>query len=104
MRTRPNTASLPFRALDSGQHILSRSQLSILAPITNPEKVICVGMNYVDHCLEQNVPVPKEPIIFSKFPNAIVGPYDSIVLPTESQVSVVILRGEAVVNVLLPDR
>ncbi|KAG9488868.1 hypothetical protein GDO78_005064 [Eleutherodactylus coqui] len=73
------------RALDSGQHILSRSQLSILAPITNPEKVICIGMNYVDHCQEQNVPVPKEPIIFSKFPSTIVGPYDSIVLPAESQ-------------------
>ncbi|XP_075063470.1 oxaloacetate tautomerase fahd2, mitochondrial isoform X2 [Mixophyes fleayi] len=73
------------RALDSGQHMLSRSQLSLLAPITNPEKIICVGMNYVDHCLEQNVPVPKEPIIFSKFPSSIVGPYDSIILPAESQ-------------------
>ncbi|XP_018424832.1 PREDICTED: fumarylacetoacetate hydrolase domain-containing protein 2-like [Nanorana parkeri] len=73
------------RALDSGQHILSRSELTILAPITNPDKVVCVGMNYVDHCVEQNVPVPKEPIIFSKFPSSIIGPYDSIVLPPESQ-------------------
>ncbi|KAM3926238.1 oxaloacetate tautomerase fahd2, mitochondrial-like [Leptodactylus fuscus] len=79
------TLQIAKRALDSGQHILSRSQLSVLAPITNPEKVICIGMNYVDHCLEQNVPVPKEPIIFSKFPSSIVGPYDSIVLPSESQ-------------------
>ncbi|XP_075714670.1 oxaloacetate tautomerase fahd2, mitochondrial-like isoform X2 [Rhinoderma darwinii] len=79
------TLQIAKRALDSGQHILSRSQLSILAPITNPEKVICVGMNYVDHCLEQHVPVPKEPIIFSKFPSSIVGPYDSIILPAESQ-------------------
>ncbi|XP_056425186.1 fumarylacetoacetate hydrolase domain-containing protein 2 isoform X2 [Hyla sarda] len=79
------TLQIAKRALDSGQHILSRSQLSILSPITNPEKVICVGMNYVDHCLEQNVPVPKEPIIFSKFSSSIVGPYDSIVLPAESQ-------------------
>ncbi|XP_069799516.1 oxaloacetate tautomerase fahd2, mitochondrial-like isoform X2 [Dendropsophus ebraccatus] len=79
------TLQIAKRALDSGQHILSRCQLSILSPITNPEKVICVGMNYVDHCLEQNVPVPKEPIIFSKFPTSIVGPYDSIVLPAESQ-------------------
>ncbi|MEE6479175.1 hypothetical protein FKM82_012170 [Ascaphus truei] len=73
------------RALDSGQHVLSRSQLTLLAPITNPEKVICVGMNYVDHCLEQNVPVPKEPIIFSKFPSSIIGPTDPIILPAESQ-------------------
>ncbi|CAI9566236.1 unnamed protein product [Staurois parvus] len=34
------------RALDSGQHILSRDGLTILAPITNPDKVVCVGMNY----------------------------------------------------------
>ena len=43
-------------------------------------------MNYADHCREQNVPVPKEPIIFSKFASAIVGPYDDIILPPESQV------------------
>ena len=43
-------------------------------------------MNYADHCREQNVPVPKEPIIFSKFASAIVGPYDNIILPPESQV------------------
>ncbi|XP_073415620.1 oxaloacetate tautomerase fahd2, mitochondrial isoform X2 [Dendrobates tinctorius] len=79
------TLQIAKRALDSGQNTLSRSQLSILAPITNPEKVICIGMNYIDHCLEQNVPVPKEPIIFNKFPSSIVGPYDSIVLPAESQ-------------------
>ncbi|KAM4748366.1 oxaloacetate tautomerase fahd2, mitochondrial-like [Rhinophrynus dorsalis] len=73
------------RALDSGQHTLNRTQISLLPPINNPEKVICVGMNYVDHCLEQNVPVPKEPIIFSKFPSCIVGPTDPIILPAESQ-------------------
>uniref|UniRef100_A0A8C5MBZ7 Fumarylacetoacetate hydrolase domain containing 2A n=1 Tax=Leptobrachium leishanense TaxID=445787 RepID=A0A8C5MBZ7_9ANUR len=73
------------RALDSGQHILNRSQITLLAPVTNPEKIICVGMNYVDHCLEQNVPVPKEPIIFSKFTSSIVGPSDAIILPKESK-------------------
>ncbi|KAL0185715.1 hypothetical protein M9458_017385, partial [Cirrhinus mrigala] len=50
-----------------------------------PEKVVCVGMNYKDHCLEQNAPIPKEPIIFSKFPSTITGPYDDIILPEESQ-------------------
>lgn len=45
-------------------------------------------MNYRDHCLEQNVSIPKEPIIFSKFPNAITGPYDDIILPSESEVRV----------------
>ncbi|XP_029366542.1 fumarylacetoacetate hydrolase domain-containing protein 2A isoform X2 [Echeneis naucrates] len=74
------------RALASSQHVLERSEIHLLSPVLAPEKVVCVGMNYRDHCLEQNAPIPKEPIIFSKFPSAITGPYDDITLPTESQV------------------
>lgn len=81
---------MPFffilRALSSGQCVLQRSHIQQLSPVLAPEKVVCVGMNYRDHCLEQNVPVPKEPIIFSKFPSAITGPYDNIILPSESEV------------------
>ncbi|XP_034975589.1 fumarylacetoacetate hydrolase domain-containing protein 2 isoform X2 [Zootoca vivipara] len=73
------------RAQESGQHVLPRSKVTLLAPVTNPDKVICVGMNYVDHCLEQNVKIPKEPIIFSKFSSSIVGPYDDIIHPAESE-------------------
>lgn len=73
------------RALSSGQHVLDRSNIKLLSPILAPEKVVCVGMNYRDHCLEQNAPIPIEPIIFSKFPNVITGPYDDIILPSESQ-------------------
>lgn len=73
------------RALDSGQFVLKRSDIRLLAPVLAPEKVVCVGMNYRDHCLEQNAPIPKEPIIFSKFPSAITGPYDDILLPSDSQ-------------------
>ncbi|XP_068594729.1 fumarylacetoacetate hydrolase domain-containing protein 2A [Brachionichthys hirsutus] len=73
------------RALSSGQCVLGRSDIQLLSPISTPEKVICVGMNYRDHCLEQNAPIPSEPIIFSKFPSAITGPYDDILLPAESQ-------------------
>ncbi|KAM8760241.1 fumarylacetoacetate hydrolase domain-containing protein 2A isoform 2-T3 [Acanthopagrus schlegelii] len=73
------------RALSSGQCVLKRSDIQLLSPVLAAEKVVCVGMNYRDHCLEQNAPIPKEPIIFSKFPSAITGPYDDIILPTESQ-------------------
>jgi len=55
--------------------------VQIMAPILNPEKIICVGLNYKDHCLEQNVPIPKSPILFSKFSTAIIGPEDKIVRP-----------------------
>ncbi|XP_057211864.1 fumarylacetoacetate hydrolase domain-containing protein 2A isoform X2 [Triplophysa rosa] len=72
------------RALSSGQCVVPRSDVRLLSPVTGPEKVVCVGMNYRDHCLEQNAPIPKEPIIFSKFPSTITGPYDDIILPEES--------------------
>ncbi|XP_012582969.1 PREDICTED: fumarylacetoacetate hydrolase domain-containing protein 2A isoform X3 [Condylura cristata] len=79
------TLSVARRALATQLPVLPRSEVTFLAPVTRPDKVVCVGMNYVDHCKEQNVPVPKEPIIFSKFASSIVGPYDEVILPPESQ-------------------
>lgn len=57
------------------------SSVHLRPPIPDPQKIICVGLNYRDHCLEQNVPVPKSPVIFSKFATSLVGPRDNIVLP-----------------------
>ncbi|XP_075818206.1 oxaloacetate tautomerase Fahd2a, mitochondrial isoform X2 [Microtus pennsylvanicus] len=79
------TLSVAKRALATQLPVLPRSQVTFLAPVTRPDKVVCVGMNYADHCKEQNVRVPKEPIIFSKFSSSIVGPYDEIILPPESE-------------------
>ena len=42
-------------------------------------------MNYVDHCEEQNKPIPQEPLVFNKFPSCIVGPADPIPYPEISQ-------------------
>src|ERR1041384_2349204 len=35
-------------------------------PVPDPQKIICIGQNYRDHCLEQNAPIPKSPIVFAK--------------------------------------
>ncbi|CAL1539671.1 unnamed protein product [Lymnaea stagnalis] len=72
------------RAVDAGRNILKQGDIRILSPINNPEKLICIGMNYRDHCAEQNVPVPVEPVIFSKFNSAIRGPNDTIEYPNET--------------------
>lgn len=72
-------------AVASGTHVLARSSVKLHAPITGPEKVICVGMNYVDHCTEQNLPVPETPVIFSKFASAIVDPDADVELPPETE-------------------
>jgi 2,4-diketo-3-deoxy-L-fuconate hydrolase len=49
-----------------------------------PGKLICVGLNYRDHALEQGAEPPAEPLLFGKFANALSGPGDPIVLPPES--------------------
>nr|KAG5689794.1 hypothetical protein BaRGS_007072 [Batillaria attramentaria] len=72
-------------AARNGHFILKRENVKVLAPITNPEKVLCVGMNYKDHCEEQGVPVPEEPVIFSKFNSSIIGPEDDLVYPEETK-------------------
>jgi len=63
---------------DSGVDFAS---LKIAPAIHNPEKVICVGLNYSDHCTEQNKPIPKEPVIFNKFPSSIIADGEKIELP-----------------------
>lgn len=54
--------------------------IHLVSPITNPEKIICIGLNYVGHCNEQNKEAPKEPMFFSKFASAITGPTDDVIL------------------------
>jgi len=56
----------------------AEDDVRLLAPVVYSDKVICVGMNYVDHCAEQNVPIPTEPIIFSKFASTIIASGDPI--------------------------
>ncbi|MBD3305091.1 FAA hydrolase family protein [candidate division KSB3 bacterium] len=53
--------------------------IRLAAPVPTPQKVIAIGQNYRDHCLEQNAPIPERPIIFAKFPTTIIGPGEQIV-------------------------
>ena len=56
----------------------------LAAPVPEPQKIICLGLNYRDHAAETNAPIPKEPILFSKYPTALIGPGEAIVLPAVS--------------------
>ncbi|MCS6851075.1 MAG: fumarylacetoacetate hydrolase family protein [Gemmataceae bacterium] len=60
------------------------AQVALHAPIIDPPKIICVGLNYRDHAQESGVPIPKEPVLFSKYATAIIGPDQPIVLPKVS--------------------
>ena len=54
------------------------------SPVARPSKIICIGLNYIDHARETNAPIPAEPIIFMKSTTALSGPNDDIIIPKNS--------------------
>jgi 2-keto-4-pentenoate hydratase/2-oxohepta-3-ene-1,7-dioic acid hydratase in catechol pathway len=52
--------------------------------ISRPGKIVCVGLNYLDHAQEGGMDLPKAPLLFAKWPNTLIGPGEPIVLPPES--------------------
>ena len=66
---------------------LARTPLAGLrygSPVARPTKVICVGLNYIAHIAETGADTPKEPVIFMKAPDSVIGPNDDIVIPPNS--------------------
>ncbi len=59
-------------------------EVELLAP-SDPSKVICVGLNYVEHAKELKMDLPAEPIIFLKPPTAVIGSGADIVMPPSSR-------------------
>lgn len=58
--------------------------LRFAPPIPQPSKIICAGLNYYDHCREQNVPIPEQPIFFAKFPSSLIGHAEAISWPPDA--------------------
>jgi 2-keto-4-pentenoate hydratase/2-oxohepta-3-ene-1,7-dioic acid hydratase in catechol pathway len=52
--------------------------------VARPSKIVCVGLNYVDHAKETGAEIPKEPILFFKSTTALSGPNDNIIIPKNS--------------------
>jgi 2-keto-4-pentenoate hydratase/2-oxohepta-3-ene-1,7-dioic acid hydratase in catechol pathway len=61
------------------------AQVKFLPPIPDPPKIVCLGLNYRDHAMETNAPIPKDPVLFSKYATALIGHGDAIVLPAVSK-------------------
>ena len=57
------------------------ADLTLRPVVPRPGKIICVGLNYRDHAEEQGVELPAAPLLFAKWPNALIGPGDPIVIP-----------------------
>lgn len=55
------------------------------APIARPSKIVCIGLNYIDHAKETNATPPAEPVIFMKSTTALIGPNDNVTIPRGSE-------------------
>jgi 2-keto-4-pentenoate hydratase/2-oxohepta-3-ene-1,7-dioic acid hydratase in catechol pathway len=86
-----NRDSLSNGALDKLKKLdfTNRPKVKILdyrlgSPVARPTKAICVGLNYAKHAKESGAEPPKEPVIFMKAPDTVIGGFDDIVIPPNS--------------------
>lgn len=69
---------------EAGAPRCSLDEERIGPPLARPGKIVCVGVNYRAHAEETRAREPTEPILFLKAPNAVIGPYDDILIPRHS--------------------
>jgi 2-keto-4-pentenoate hydratase/2-oxohepta-3-ene-1,7-dioic acid hydratase in catechol pathway len=69
------------RALAAGTATVELAGVRLGPPVPDPDKIICLGLNYSDHAAEAGLALPKAPILFPKYRNSLVGPHDDIVVP-----------------------
>jgi 2-keto-4-pentenoate hydratase/2-oxohepta-3-ene-1,7-dioic acid hydratase in catechol pathway len=63
---------------------LDMARRRIGAPLREPQKIVCVGLNYVTHAQESGQAIPDEPVLFMKSPGTLVGPNDTVLIPKSS--------------------
>ncbi len=74
------------RALEAGElpELTVAAGMRIGAPVARPQAVLCIGMNYAAHARETGAEPPKNPVLFYKAPNTVVGPDDDVIKPRGS--------------------
>ena len=83
-----NLTNLSWEEVLSGKEFeqveaLNMEDVKVLNPIGRPSKIVCVGLNYMDHCRETNTPPPERPLLFTKFTTSMIGTGDEIVWRTD---------------------
>jgi 2-keto-4-pentenoate hydratase/2-oxohepta-3-ene-1,7-dioic acid hydratase in catechol pathway len=67
--------------VQGGEHWLHDEASLTLGPcVSDPGKIICVGLNYARHAAESNMPIPQSPVLFSKFNNSLAGAGEDVPL------------------------
>jgi 2-keto-4-pentenoate hydratase/2-oxohepta-3-ene-1,7-dioic acid hydratase in catechol pathway len=72
-------------ATEHADEALGLEDVRLRAPIQDPDKILCIGLNYKDHAEETGMTAPPAPVVFAKFRNSLTGPTDPIVLPEASE-------------------
>ncbi|HMG94253.1 MAG TPA: fumarylacetoacetate hydrolase family protein [Chryseolinea sp.] len=80
------------------------SSVRFASCVSRPSKIVAIGLNYLLHVQESNIPVPKEPVIFMKATTAMCGPFDKVIIPknstkTDYEVELAIIIGKRASNV-----
>jgi acylpyruvate hydrolase len=73
------------RDLASGGPVLAADAVRLLAPLPAPGKIVCIGLNYHDHCREQGIEAPAYPMLFAKFANAVSHPGQPVLRPRATE-------------------
>ena len=70
---------------ERGEQVLAREKIELGPPVPNPDKILCLGVNYREHAAEAQQELPAVPLVFAKFRNSLTGPTSAIVLPRVSK-------------------
>jgi 2-keto-4-pentenoate hydratase/2-oxohepta-3-ene-1,7-dioic acid hydratase in catechol pathway len=72
------------RQFEAGEQVLSLDEVELGPPVPDPEKILCLGLNYPEHAAEAGLAIPPVPTFFAKFRNSLVGPTSPVILPAAS--------------------
>jgi len=89
-----------------GQPDREMSPEALGPPVPRPGQIFAIGLNYKAHAAEAGLELPENPMVFTKFPAAITGPHDDIVLPSDAvdfEVELVVVLGRPARNVAAAD-
>ncbi len=78
------SASDCFKQLEGRRAVFSIDAVKLGPPLPDPQKIVCIGLNYHDHAEEVGAPIPAAPIFFAKYANSLAGPKDDIVPPRDT--------------------
>ena len=71
--------------VESTSFLIDEDNIVYAPCVTNPEKIICIGLNYLDHANESKMEIPLSQVVFSKFSNALAGNKQEILLPINAK-------------------